>query len=238
MNATLNMVRWDVLLQVRSHLYTATALTTGAFCLVVILLQPFNLSSKWLSILLFTDPAVIGLSFVGAFVLLERGGNTLSAIAVSPLMGRTYVLGKVISFSLLGTLSGGTVAVAASNGDLNHALMVGSLILTNVLAVLMGFVIAAHSVTVNQFLVRMSLTIVLVVLPSLPFLGLAPGAWPVIFAIIPSFSMLVILEAGFGASSVSVPVYFGHVIYLLIWIISIWFWAVRAYETSFREAGA
>ncbi len=238
MQIALNLVRWDIQLQFRSHLYSATVLTTLAFCLAVFLLRPFDLSSRVLSFLLLTDPAVIGLTFVGAFILMERGGGTLPALAVSPMPGWTYVFGKIVSFSILGTLSGAIVAVAASIGQLNYGAMALSLVLTNALAVLLGFVIAAPAKSVNNFLVRMALAMTVVMLPSLPFLGLTPGVAPMILAIIPTYSMLVTLEAGFADNSVSAFEYAGHCFYLLAWIAVGWFWSLRQYDRFLRTTGA
>ncbi|MEM7663124.1 MAG: hypothetical protein AAF292_12830 [Pseudomonadota bacterium] len=234
MTAALRMIRWDILLQIRGHLYSATAISTLALCLVGYLIQPLDLSPKWLSLLLFTDPAIIGLSFVGAFVLVERGTNTLSALATSPLQGRTYVLGKVVSFSILGTLSGGLVAVVASGGSLKYPVMATSLVLTNVAAIIVGFALVSRASSVNRFITSMSFALAIGVLPLVPYFASDPSPLMLSLVIIPSYSMLTVLEAGFSGSQVSVTEYVISSGYLLLWIIAGWGWSVREYETRLR----
>ncbi|MEM8985740.1 MAG: hypothetical protein AAGC95_03365 [Pseudomonadota bacterium] len=228
------MVRWDMRLQARSHLYTATVLTTLAFCLTVYLLAPFDLERKWLAFLLFMDPAVIGLSFVGAFILMERGGKTLSALATTPLQGWVYVFGKIASFAILGSVSGACVAFVASGGHLIYPTAALSLLMTNAAAVLLGFALAAPAATVNAFLARMSIAMLIVTTPALGYLGLVPDTVHMALAVIPTYSMLVLLEAGFAQSAVSVGEYIVHGVYLLAWTIAGWFWSVRAYERHMR----
>ncbi|MEO0882513.1 MAG: hypothetical protein AAFY34_07235 [Pseudomonadota bacterium] len=235
MSGILSMVSWDIRLQIRSHLYSATVFTTLALCLVAYLLAPLDISPKLLALLLFTDPAVIGLSFIGAFVLMERGGNTLIALATSPLESTQYVAGKLVSFSLLGTVSGGIVAVVASGGSLNIALLLIALLLSNIVAVLIGFAIAARTRSVNAFLAWMTIMLVVSVLPLMPYLSADPDYALLSLSIIPSFSMLTLLEAGFSGSDVGIIEFGVHTVYLLIWAVAGWIWAIREYDAQLRQ---
>lgn len=231
------MVRWDIRLQIRSHLYSATVFTTLALCLVAYLMRPLGVSPKLLAILLFTDPAVIGLSFIGAFILMERGGNTLIALAISPLKGAHYVGGKLISFSFLGTVSGLVVSFVVSEGDLNYLAMTISLILSNFVSVLIGFAIAARAKSVNAFLAWMTIALVISVLPIVSYLSDDVGIIGLALMIIPTFSILTLLEAGFDGSLVAEFEFALHAAYILLWIFTGWFWAIREYDTQLRRMG-
>ncbi|MEM9668552.1 MAG: hypothetical protein AAF950_06460 [Pseudomonadota bacterium] len=237
MSTALNMARWDVVLQIRSHLYSATAFTTATLCLVAYLLAPLHVDAKWLALLLFTDPAVIGLSFVGAFILMERGGNTLLALSTSPLTAFNYVFGKIVSFSFLGFCSGILVAVTAALGDLNYLVMMVSLVLTNALAVIVGFCLSARAQSVNGFLVRLSLALIIALLPLMAYLPDNPSALFYAFALIPSYSILTVLEVGFQVANISLTAYAVHVAYLAAWIAAGLFWAVRDYDRFMRQFG-
>lgn len=238
MNATLRMIRWDMLLQIRSHLYLATAMATLSLCLVGALLHPLDISEKLLALLLFADPAVIGLTLTGAFVLMERGNNTLLALAVSPLRGSTYVFAKIATFSGLGILSGIAVAIAASDGNLRFAIMLASLSLTNAAAVLFGFALVTRANSVNSFLVHMSVALLIMVVPFIPYLDETSNNALLMLALIPSYSMLVLLEAGFAEASISLAQYLLNCSYVMVWIIIGWFWAVREYQNHIRLGGA
>src|SRR5687767_12663106 len=95
----------DVKLQAFTNIYGFTVLTTLMFA-AVLWLMPDNVSDELVAMILFMDPAVIGASFVGAMVLMERSQNTLVVIGVSPAKPYVYVLSKVITLTLLTFASG------------------------------------------------------------------------------------------------------------------------------------
>lgn len=229
------MVRWDVTLQIRSHLYTATLFVIAFLCGVALLVPWEPLPVKLTVVLVFADPAVMGLSFVGGFVLMERGQNTLAALAVTPLPGRIYVLAKIVSFTLLGALAGTAVAWVATGGRFHAPMLALALLLSNALAVLVGFALVARAPSVNRFLARLSVASFLSSLPLIGFFGLAPAPLDLALWLIPSYAMLELFETSVDAGAggaVLVPI-----AYLLAWIIAGWSWCVRAYETHVRSGG-
>lgn len=230
MDAVLKMAVWDSLLQRRSHLYSATLFTTLSLCLVAYLLRPYTVDLRWLSVLLFTDPAVIGLTFVGAFMFMERGAKTVSALSVTPLSGRTYVGGKILSFVGLGTISGLLVALAAAGTQLHAPLMLIALVITNLTAVLIGFCLAADVRSVNAFLVRIVVATIMSVLPIFALFGLGPEWLQWGLALVPSYSMLSLLVAGYSYETTSMVECAIHIIYLMAWSVVSWVWASRAYQ--------
>ena len=230
MRAGFEMMRWDMLLQLRSHLYSATLFTTLSLGLVAFLLQPYPIETKWYAVLLFTDPAIVGLSFVGAFMLMERGGRTLSALSVAPLTANTYLAGKVLSFSLLGVLSGLAIVLVVTRGHVNLLLAVFALALTNGVAVLIGFGLAAGVRSVNAFLVRMSVAMLVAVLPLLAFFDVGPAALHWCLAIIPSLSMLTLLEISLTTEGGFPSSLLWHSLYLFVWSGAGWIYAHHSYE--------
>jgi fluoroquinolone transport system permease protein len=70
-----SLLRWDATLQARHHVFTANVVSTLALCGLVALIPPASLTPPLASFVLFADPALIGLSFVGAVVLMERGAR-------------------------------------------------------------------------------------------------------------------------------------------------------------------
>lgn len=226
-----------MLLQFRSHLYLATVFTTAFLSLAAYLLSPLVTGFEWLALLVFMDPAIIGLSFVGAFMLMERSGYSLSALAVTPLSAPVYLVGKIVSFTLLGTTSGVAVALAAvvaSDGELNTGLIVFALTITNVLAVLIGITVSFGSKSVNDFLARLSITMVIVVLPVIAFLDVITGPGAAIFQIIPSYSMLFIINQALQKESVSLVGLGMHLCYLLVWIMATWLWNIKRFDHNIR----
>lgn len=236
MSRVVQMVRWDVTLQIRGHLYTATFFVVAFLCAVALLVPWEPLPVELTVVLIFADPAVMGLSFVGGFVLMERGQNTLAALAVTPLPGRIYVLAKIVSFTLLGAVAGIVVAWVATGGRFDVAKLLLALLLSNAVAVLVGFALVARAASVNRFLAYLAMASFLGSVPLIGFFGFAPAPLDLALWLIPSYAMLELFEASVDAGASGGEV-FVPIAYLLAWILVGWIWCVREYETHVRSGG-
>lgn len=193
MSSTLwRLVLWDAQLQARENIYLFTVLTTLAFAIFLKLL-PADAPPTIFTLVLFFDPAIVGASFVGSIVLMERSQNTLSALSVSPAPVRDYILAKVVTLTLLaivGSLFLVVVALWVPPVDmvLRFTLV---LIFTGALGALGGFLIVARARSMNHFIARaMPITIILF-LPLLSHFGVIAGFWQwLLFAINPGHAML------------------------------------------------
>lgn len=236
-----HIVRWDLALLQRSHFIAATALAAFFLCALALLAPMKPMPPKLAAMLIFFDPAVVGLSFVGGFLLLERGAGTLSAISVSPLTGPPYVAAKVVVFTLIGTVAGLAVAWAARGGDFNSGLMITALLLSNSICVLIGFIVAAPAQSVNAFLRNLILAVGVIALPLIGYFGLAPGAFEVILKAPPTYAMLVLLQGAAGSAAggvtggaangdIGVSAIILSAGWLVFWIIGCWIAALRIYD--------
>lgn len=193
------IIRWDATLQARHHIFTANLVSTLAFCGFVALVPVPSLSPALASFFIFADPALIGLSFIGAVVLMERGARVNLALGVTPLPPAHYVLSKAIVLSLSGTASGLAVAgtLAARGLPVQWGLLSTALLASNLLAVLLGFIVAASARSMNQLMMRLLVLTMVLFAPLLSHFGATPW-W--LFAPVPSAPMLWWLEAGLDPS--------------------------------------
>ncbi|MGN1164900.1 MAG: ABC transporter permease [Lachnospiraceae bacterium] len=123
--------------------------------LYVVLLFAFPPSWKEnaAAILIFSDPAAMGLFFMGAIVLFEKSQRVTSFLAVSPLRTLEYVGSKVFSLSLIALLVAAVLAVAANCESL--FLVLFGTFLYSVLFTLLGIIIATKITSLNQFILAM-----------------------------------------------------------------------------------
>ncbi len=215
MSALAQMIRWDALLQWRSHLYAATAVATAFVCAVVLMIPLDPIPPKLVAALIFVDPAVIGLSFVGGVIAMERTAGTLSALGVSPSPGWVYVVSKIATFTFLGVLSGGVIAIVAAGAAFNAPMMLFALVLTNAAAVVIGFVLVAPTRSMNGFISSLIIFSMISILPIAAFFDLAPAPIDLLLRVIPSYAMLIVLEAGVSVSVATADLFYG-VAYLLL----------------------
>ena len=73
----------DIKFQIKYGIYFLYVAITVIY-LVILSFVPSSVKKVTASIIIFTDPAVLGLFFMGAIVLLEKSQRVLPSLAISP----------------------------------------------------------------------------------------------------------------------------------------------------------
>lgn len=235
--ATLSgMLRWELGLQARSFIYPATVVSTAMICGFILILPVESLSPVWVTFFVFMDPAMIGLSFVGAIVLMEKAEGTIQALGVTPVRPWLYVAAKTISLTLLTFASGLIVAVvAADNFDILRMLL--ALALSSVVAVLVGFACVARVPSMNKLTITLLWVSTLAYLPLLSHFGVLPESLTPAIALIPSYAVLIALTLSVEPSGVSMIEEMYAYGYLSLWCFGAWFWALREFSRNIVTEG-
>lgn len=137
-------------------------------CLVymtILFLIPAGFQAKICALVIFSDPATLGVIFIGAIILFEKGEHVLSSLAVSPVKVEEYVVSKVISLSLLALLSAGVLSLVFCR-EMFFPVLLG-VFLGSVVFTLIGIVIVSRVNSVNQFLIVLILVMMMIMLPAL-----------------------------------------------------------------------
>jgi fluoroquinolone transport system permease protein len=152
----------DIRFQFKYGFYLVYLILT-VFYVCLLYAFPENIRGKTASLLIYTDPAAMGLFFMGAIVLFEKSQRVLNSLAVSPVTVKEYILSKLISLGLIGTLVG--TVIAAATGTKNIFSVVLGTFLGSILFSLFGLMAASVVTTLNQFMVA---TIPIELLCTLP----------------------------------------------------------------------
>jgi len=104
------------------------------------------------AILIFTDPAAIGLYFMGAIILYEKSERVLDSMAVSPATTLEYVLAKTIALSLISLIVGIMIITFSAIRSLTFYTIIG-IFLASVSFSAIGLIIASKSKSLNSFLI-------------------------------------------------------------------------------------
>lgn len=149
MRRFLHLAGWDARFQFRYGFYLLYAVMS-AFYIAVLSALP----AQWRGIaavaLIFSDPAALGLFFMGAIVLLEKSQRVLNALAVSPVRPLGYIAAKCLSLGVVSVLAALVLALAAGVENL-PAVLLGTA-LSSVLFSLLGLIAAAGADSLNRFL--------------------------------------------------------------------------------------
>lgn len=140
---------WDMRFQARYGFYLLYGFLTVLY-VVLLLSLPQGWKENAAAMLIFSDPAAMGLFFMGAIVLLEKSQRVTSFFGVSPLRALEYVCSKVLSLSLIALIVAAVLGTAA-NGRSLLLVLIGTF-LASVLFTLLGMIIAAKITSLNQFL--------------------------------------------------------------------------------------
>lgn len=128
------------------------------------------------SILIFTDPATMGLFFMGAMVLFEKSQRVESSIGVSPVKTSEYIIAKVVPFMTIGTLVGLVLRLSANCSNIVLSLI--GVALSSVLFSLCGLLVSTRIQSLNSFMIAtIPFEIVICVPAVLYFLKMIKNDW-------------------------------------------------------------
>lgn len=140
---------WDMRFLARYGFYFLYAVLTGIYGMILFAV-PDSWREKTAAILIFSDPASMGLFFMGAVVLLEKSQHMPYALAVSPVRPMEYILAKTGSLSAIALVVAAVLALAAGVNQIPVVLL--GTVTASVLFTLSGIVVATKISSLNQFL--------------------------------------------------------------------------------------
>jgi fluoroquinolone transport system permease protein len=182
------------------------------------------------TMLLFFDPAIIGIMFIGALVLFEKSENVLQALVITPMKTDDYILSKTISLTILSIISA-TIFVILLNifGGINFNIpyLAISIILTSVMLILLGFILVSRVNSINEYLLAMLVSFLGLLLP--PMLHLSGLYENVIFYVWPTQASFTLFTGVFNAASLELWETAYGIVYQVIWIGLLYFLAKKAF---------
>lgn len=164
----------DMRFQAKYGFYFLYTIFTVIYVTVLFAL-PENWQEKTAVILIFSDPAAMGLFFMGAIVLLEKSQHTPCAFAVSPVRPMEYIIAKVSSLSAISLVVAAILALAAGVNHL-HIVLPGTVI-SSAIFTLLGIIIATKINSLNQFILWTVPLEILCFVPAILHLFKITPAW-------------------------------------------------------------
>lgn len=158
----------DIRFQWKYGIYFIYSVFTVLYISLLYIL-PREWREKAAILMIFSDPAAMGLYFMGAIVLFEKSERVLNSIAISPVKTREYVFSKLISIALISTAVGLVIGFGGNviENPLFFSLGIfgGSLLFSSV-----GLAIATKIGSLNQFIVATIPAEILINLPAIAYL--------------------------------------------------------------------
>lgn len=133
----------------------------------------FALPPEWRQtaaiLMIFSDPAAMGLYFMGAIVLFEKSERVLNSVAISPVKPYEYVLSKLFSIGCISTIVA-IVIGASSNVITKPFYFITGVFLCSCLFSAIGLIFACRISSLNQFVIATIPAELIINLPAIAWL--------------------------------------------------------------------
>ena len=146
----LNVIKGDMNFQWKYGFYALY------FLMIIIYLVVFSffkgdIKDTIVSICVYSDPAAMGMFFMGALILLEKSQRIINSIAVSPVTTEEYILGKVISIGIISEIVG--IVLMIQRSPVNYFLCAVGIFAGSVIFSLCGIIVGAKIQSLNQYII-------------------------------------------------------------------------------------
>ncbi|MEO1771779.1 ABC transporter permease [Candidatus Enterococcus ferrettii] len=141
---------------------------------VLLLLLPQAWRAKAAVAMIYSDPAALGLVFMGAIILLEKSQRVLNALAVSPVNVRDYLIAKICSLCLISVVSSLVLAIIGGLGNL--LMIAAATTVTSLIFSLLGLIVGAKISSLNHYMFAIVPLEIICFVPPLVYL-FEPLSW-------------------------------------------------------------
>ncbi len=220
---TLHLFLYDVRFQFRHGFYAIYLIISAIY---VAILWSIPAASRLLvtNALVFTDTSVLGLTFIGAIVLLEKQQNILQSLFVTPVRLAEYVIAKILSLSLIALLASLVILILPNGIRPSIGFFILGVLLSSGIFILIGLAAGARVTSLNGYLFGVMAGTIFFALPLLDYLQVYKSWW---LYLLPSHAQLVLLSATHVELGVARTLF--SILILALWFIAAWLWAVRSF---------
>lgn len=220
----LRLIMGDIRFQIKYGFY----FVYGVFSVVYISLLyalPEQARETARTLLIFSDPAAMGLFFMGAIILFEKSQRVINSIAVSPVKVSEYIIAKVTALGITGTAV--AVIIALGTGERDITGVIAGTFLGSFLFSLCGLISAAFVNSLNRFMIVTIPFELLCMLPLLSLFGVMKG----MMKLHPGSIVIELICGDYGVGSIV------RILYLCIFIFFLYLTAKKVVTKMFRSMG-
>ncbi|WP_336249783.1 hypothetical protein [Stomatohabitans albus] len=146
------------------------------FYVVILLLLDEGIRAPIATFIIFSDPAAMGMAFMGAVMLLEKNQRVSLTLVTSPLPLWKYIVAQVLTFLLMG--SGVALVLLLVTHDRSVVITIFGVAITSIGFSLLGMLIGASATTLNGYIVQTIIPVLILSIPAFLYLsGLITHPW-------------------------------------------------------------
>ncbi|MDD6487305.1 MAG: hypothetical protein PUF61_10205 [Spirochaetales bacterium] len=146
----LKLIKGDLFFLARYGLFLVYAVFIVVY-LIMLHYIPGETGTFVMKLLVFSDPAAMGLFFMGAVVLLEKSQRVNCSLAVSPVTVSEYIASKVAAFLIAGVAVG--LIIAFGSGRILNLAGITGIAGGSLIFSMGGLFVASKTRSLNQFII-------------------------------------------------------------------------------------
>jgi fluoroquinolone transport system permease protein len=210
---------WQLKLLLKYQIITIASVIT-IFYISLMIFLPVLQMKEISTVIIFSDPSMIGFIFIGVIILFEKSENTISGQLVTPMKIDLFIWSKALALLVPALLMSTGIACVAWKTELQILPFLLTVSILSLMFTFLGIVGVSRVKSFNQYILIIPLFLFPSILPLLNFYQLTD--WKFLF-IIPTQSALVLFmescSPGFSFTSVF------HFIWLILSMIISYNWA-------------
>lgn len=214
MKALFRQIAWQFRLFQRNNLLAMIAAMTAVYVGLISVLKDFGSVEKFVTLLIYNDPAVIGFIFIGISIILEKEQEVLPALFVTPLNPHLFLISRSLTLSTFGFLGALAMVLAAKGFSFNLLHFFVGAFSTCVLFCYLGIFIVSGTTEILHFLLRGVPLLILMSLPLLNYFELTNFGFLRLFPVHGGLNLLV---NSYAETPVLSEIIFGYVS-IFVWI--------------------
>jgi len=226
----LNQLKWQFLILQRSKLIFISIIITVLYSMVFQGLKSFGEMDKLLTLLIYNDPAIIGLFFMGLLIIMEKNQGVFSALFVSPQNIHHYLLSKIIALSVVGTLCGLGMGISALGFSFDIFQFSIGVFFTCITFSCIGIILASKTI---DFLKYMLVSIPFLIFFSLPLFNYFNLTDIYIFNFLPiqgSLNLIIFSQGNLVNSNALYLSYFS----LVVWSVTLYLFSYKYFQKNLK----
>lgn len=216
-----HLLKFDFLLVNKNKIITISLIVTAIYVGVFKALAAMGNIEKFLVLVIFNDPALLGFLFVGVMVLFEKNENTLQALTVTPIKISNYIISKSIVLTVVSLVCCYAMVIAGYGLEFNFVHFTFGTILTTLIFSMLGFVAVAGQTSFNKYILRALGIILFLTLPFLGYFDVVPKMWFVLFPTQPAIDLY---NLSFATETTTVEIATAYAL-CLFWVVVTFYWA-------------
>ena len=145
-----NVIKGDIVFQWKYGFYAIYFLMSIIY-LVIFSFFTGDMKDTVISICVYSDPAAMGMFFMGALILLEKSQRVTNSIAISPVTVEEYILGKIMSIGIISEIVG-IILLVQGNSE-NYYLSSIGVFAGSAIFSLCGIIVGTKIESLNQYII-------------------------------------------------------------------------------------